>query len=61
MEKCLEYQLKNLGQGLYNSHCVITKDLLRFGENYIEAGIHIEIFFPKHNVRYIAITDGWTV
>ena len=25
---------------------------------YIEAGSYIEIFFPKHNVRYIAVTDG---
>lgn len=38
--------------------CVITKDLSRLGRNYIEAGSYIEIFFPKHNVCYIAITDG---
>lgn len=38
--------------------CVITKDLSRLGRNYIEAGSYIEIFFPKHKVRYIAITDG---
>ena len=24
----------------------------------IEAGSYIEIFFPKHNVRHIAITDS---
>ena len=33
-------------------------DLSRLGRNYIEAGSYIEIFFPKHNVRYIAVTDG---
>ena len=38
--------------------CVITKDLSRLGRDYIEAGSYIEIFFPKHNVRYIAVTDG---
>ena len=38
--------------------CVITKDLFRMGRNYIEAGTYIEIFFPRHNVRYIAVTDG---
>lgn len=38
--------------------CIITKDLSRPGRNYIEAGSYIEIFFPKHNVRYIPITDG---
>ena len=37
--------------------CVVTKDLSRLGRNYIEAGSYIEIFFPRHNVRYIAITD----
>lgn len=35
--------------------CVITKDLSRLGRNYIEAGSYIEIFFPKHHIRYIAI------
>ena len=34
------------------------EDLSRLGRNYIEAGTYIEIFFPKHNVRYIAVTDG---
>ena len=38
--------------------CVITKDLSRLGRNYIEAGSYIEIYFPKHNVRYIAINDN---
>ncbi|HAK17383.1 MAG TPA: resolvase [Lachnospiraceae bacterium] len=38
--------------------CVITKDLSRLGRNYIEVGSYIEIFFPRHNVRYIAVTDG---
>ena len=38
--------------------CVITKDLSRLGRNYIEAGSDIEVFFPRYNVRYIAITDG---
>lgn len=38
--------------------CVITKDLSRLGRNYIEAGSYIEVFFPRHHVRYIAITDG---
>ena len=38
--------------------CVITKDLSRLGRNYIEAGSYIEVYFPRHGVRYIAITDG---
>lgn len=27
-------------------------------EYYVESGSYIEVFFPKYNVRYIAITDG---
>ena len=37
---------------------VITKDLSRLGRNYIESGSYIEIFFPQHDVRYIAVNDG---
>ena len=39
-------------------NCVITKDLSRLGRNYIEAGSYIEIYFPQHSVRYIAIADN---
>ena len=38
--------------------CVITKDLSRLGRNYIESGGYIEVFFPRHNVRYISVNDG---
>lgn len=38
---------------------VITKDLSRLGRNYIRAGYYTEEFFPKHNVRYIALNDGY--
>ena len=38
--------------------CVITKDLSRFGRNYLESGAYIEVFFPNHHVRYIAVNDG---
>lgn len=37
---------------------VLSKDLSRLGRNYIESGSYIEIFFPQHNVRYIAVNDG---
>ena len=38
--------------------CVITKDLSRLGRNHIETSIYIEIYFPEHGVRYIALTDS---
>lgn len=37
---------------------VITKDLSRLGRNYLETGTYIEVYFPKHHIRYIAINDG---
>ena len=27
-------------------------------EDYLESGAYIEVFFPKHQVRYIAVNDG---
>jgi DNA invertase Pin-like site-specific DNA recombinase len=38
--------------------CVITKDLSRLGRNYLDCGLYLEVFFPEHDVRYIAINDG---
>lgn len=38
--------------------CVITKDLSRLGRNYLDCGLYLEVFFPEHNVRYIAVNDG---
>lgn len=38
--------------------CVITKDLSRLGRNYIDCGFYLEIYFPEHQVRYIAVNDG---
>jgi DNA invertase Pin-like site-specific DNA recombinase len=37
---------------------VITKDLSRLGRDYIDTGYYLERFFPKANVRYIALNDG---
>ncbi|SHI10413.1 Site-specific DNA recombinase [Sporobacter termitidis DSM 10068] len=38
---------------------VITKDFSRLGRDYITAGQYTEMYFPEHNVRYIAINDGY--
>ena len=38
---------------------VITKDLSRLGRNYIASGELTEEYFPSHNVRFIAINDGY--
>ena len=37
---------------------VFVKDLSRLGRNYIEVGKLTEEFFPQHDVRLIAVSDG---
>ena len=38
---------------------VIVKDLSRFGRNYLEAGYYIELVFPAHRTRLIAVNDHY--
>lgn len=40
------------------SSYLTQEDLSRLGRNYLETGSFTEIYFPEHNVRYIAVTDG---
>lgn len=37
---------------------VITKDLSRFGRDYLMTGQYIEMVLPDYDVRYIAINDN---
>lgn len=37
---------------------VITKDLSRFGRDYITTGYYLEKYFPEKRIRYVAINDG---
>lgn len=48
--------LRDIEKGLIN--CVITKDLSRLGRNYLDCGLYLEVFFPEHSVRYIAVNDS---
>ena len=41
-----------------NIGCVIVKDLSRFGRDYIDTGKYLERYFPKKNVRFIAVNDN---
>ena len=41
-----------------NIGTVITKDLSRFGRNYLLVGQYLQILFPEYGVRYIAINDN---
>ncbi len=48
--------IKDIEAGRIN--CVLTKDLSRLGRNYLDCGLYLEVFFPEHGVRYIAVNDG---
>jgi len=37
---------------------VFVKDLSRLGRNYREVGFYTEEFFPEHDVRFVALSDG---
>ncbi len=37
---------------------VFVKDLSRLGRNYIEVGRLMDEFFPEHNIRLVAVSDG---
>ncbi|MFI3251801.1 MAG: recombinase family protein [bacterium] len=37
---------------------VIVKDLSRIGRNYLKTGYYTEEYFPKHNIRFIAVNDN---
>lgn len=48
--------LGDIHKGLVST--VIVKDMSRLGRNYLMVGQYVEIEFPKHNVRFIAISDN---
>ena len=48
--------LEQVRQGLI--HCIIVKDMSRFGRDYLTVGNYISKVFPFLGVRFIAINDG---
>ena len=51
---------KEMIQEIEKGHgsAVFVKDLSRLGRNYIEVGRLTEEFFPEHNIRLVAVSDG---
>ena len=37
---------------------VLVKDMSRLGRNYLKVGYYTEEFFPDHDIRLIAVSDG---
>ena len=56
-----DHGIKSLMQDieLGTINMVITKDLSRLGRDHIETGNLLEKYFPTHNIRYVAINDGY--
>lgn len=40
-------------------HCIVVKDLSRFGRDYLEVGNYISRVFPFLGIRFIAVNDGF--
>ena len=48
--------MRQLEEG--KASALFVKDLSRLGRNYIEVGRLMEEFFPEHNIRLVAVSDG---
>ena len=40
-------------------HCIMVKDLSRFGRNFLEMGNYLELILPLYGVRFISINDAF--
>ena len=41
-----------------NISTIVVKDMSRLGRNYLIVGYYTEMFFPKHDVRFIAVNNS---
>lgn len=40
-------------------HCIMVKDLSRFGRNFLEMGNYLELILPLYGVRFISVNDAF--
>lgn len=40
-------------------HCIIVKDLSRFGREYLEVGAYLELILPLFGTRFISVGDAF--
>lgn len=52
----LRLMLDELEKG--KAKAVFVKDLSRLGRNYIEVGRLLEEFFPRHDIRFVSVSDN---
>lgn len=48
--------VNDIKQGMVDA--VIVKDMSRLGRNYLEVGHYTDVFFPEHEIRFVALLDG---
>lgn len=49
--------LDDIEKNLIN--CIVVKDLSRFGRNFIETSMYLDLKFPEWGVRLIAVNNGF--
>ena len=37
---------------------VVVKDMSRFGRDYLQVGMYMEVLFPEKDIHFVAINDG---
>ena len=47
---------EDIKEGLVGA--VLVKDMSRLGRDYLNVGYYTDLFFPEHDVRFVAINDG---
>ena len=52
----LQLMLSELEKG--KAKAVFVKDLSRLGRNYIEVGRLLEEYFPRHDIRFVSVSDN---
>ncbi len=40
-------------------HCILVKDLSRFGRDYLEVGAYLELILPLFGTRFISVNDNF--
>ena len=54
--KAFQQMLSDIEMGYI--YAVMVKDLSRLGRDYVSVGNYTDVYFPDHDIRFIAVNDG---